>query len=101
MEKTYISRHPGMQAAYSVGGKTATIHFKDGKYTTSDIATQKHIEGLSSFGTVIMLGPSAKEVAIAKARSLRAIANKAAAEAKAAEDALVATDAPKKKSSLW
>ncbi len=87
VSKMYLSQAAFLSVAYVEDGKKSTIHFQNGVFVTADKDEQAHIEGLAQFGRSVTLAPSAKEAAVAKAVALRGVANKAIAEAEAAEAA--------------
>jgi hypothetical protein len=88
--KTYVSEQPSLFMGKGVD-------FSHGKFTTDDAGVQKFIEGNERFGKSIKLMPSLLDSARAHAVSLRALAvkaNKAAADAEAAVEALEPKQVP-------
>ena len=100
VSKTYLSKLLSFSCAWTdENNKKATIQFFRGSYTTDDADRQAHIEGLDGFGKFITLAPvapSPKEAAAIKAKSLRAVADEAAAAAESAEKELAAVSKPAK-----
>ena len=95
--KTYKNHRPGSVAWVTKDEfgnvKNDTLPFVNGMLTTDDADLQKHVEALPAFkeGWISFDGPAEQITAAEiKAKALRVVANKAEAEAVAAEGALAA-----------
>ncbi len=104
--KVYVSDRKNLAVSWErkseIAGKSlnSNVIFVDGVFSTDDEATQKFIEGLPTFKDgAISLRTLKDEIAEAEAkvRSLRAVADKAVAAVRDAEDAVKALHPAKSK----
>lgn len=93
--KTYVSKAHSLSMSLTMdGGKVEPVRFVNGEFSTDKEHVQEHIEDSDRFKRGdISIKPSALESAKAKAKDLRAAADKAVKAAEEAEAAVKALEA--------